>query len=119
MPDCKGQWDPDETEGRGYSVLIVNMFHYDSDDDYTISGFPTLELAREYARRRVRDSLEELREPGMTQAELRKRWMTFGEDAVVIGGDYAGGRELDFLIDNPATHEERDWKAIDKMRRAP
>ena len=84
-----------------------------------VSGFPTLELAREYARRRVRDSLEELREPGMTQARLREQWMTFGEDAVVIGGNYAGAQELDSFLENPATAEERDWKAIDKLRWTP
>lgn len=100
-----------------YSVLIIDMFHYGGDDDYMISGFRTLELAREYARRRVRDSLEALRKPGMTQAELRSRWVTFGEDVSVIHDDYAGGHELDFFIDNSATPEERDWKAIEKLRR--
>lgn len=117
MDLSENQLNPDEAASHGYCVLIIDLFHHGGDDDYKVSGFATLDLAREYARRRVRDSLEELREPGITQAELRERWMTFGEDAVVIGGDYAGAHELDFFIDNPAAPEERDWKAIEKLRR--
>ncbi len=33
-----------------YSVLIMDMFHYhDPEHEYTVGGFPTLELAVEYA----------------------------------------------------------------------
>jgi hypothetical protein len=97
---------------RSYSVLILDMFHHDPDDDYTIGGFSTLELAREFARRWVRDSVEEVRKTSQTKEEVRSSWFTFGEDAVVLGGDYAGSRELDFFIEHPATAEERDWQAI-------
>lgn len=38
----------------------------------------------------------------------------FGEDAIVIGGDWKGLDELDDFIRNPATPEERDWQAIKK-----
>lgn len=95
-----------------YSVLIIDMFHHDPAEDFTVHGFPTLELAREFARRWVRDSLEELRASGQTAKALREQWFTFGEDAVVLGGDYAGFSELDFFIAYPATAEERDWKAV-------
>ena len=47
-----------------YSVLIIDMFQYDPKEDYVIDGFPTFELAKEFARRWVRDSVEEQRKPG-------------------------------------------------------
>ncbi|MEW6211137.1 MAG: hypothetical protein AB1631_22420 [Acidobacteriota bacterium] len=101
---------------RSYSVLIIDMSHYmDEESEYRIDGFPTFELAREFARRWVRDSVEEMREPDQTEEELRERWMMWGEDAIVIGGSYAGSHELDFFISKPATPEERDWKAIKKQ----
>lgn len=96
-----------------YSVLVIDMYHYqDPDHESTVDGFPTADLAREFARRRVRDSVEELRRPGQSRDELRRAWFAFGEDAIVIGGKYAGASELDHFIDHPATAEERDWVAI-------
>lgn len=99
---------------KTYSVSIIEMARYqDGDGSYTISGFPTFEIAREFARRWVRDSIEELRRPALSPEELRRVWFLFGEDAVVIGDEYfAGSQELDFFIINPATPEERDWKAV-------
>jgi hypothetical protein len=100
---------------KTYSVLIIDMFHYqDSEHEYAIEGFPTLALAKEFARRWVRDSLEELREPGQTKDRLRDLWFMFGEDALVVGEHYAGSSELDFFINNPASSEERDWKSVKK-----
>lgn len=97
-----------------WSVLVIDMFHYDPDEETAVRGFRTPEAAKEYARRRTRDSLEELRKPDVTAEELRKMWYSFGEDCLVIGGDYAGLSELDFFIANPATPEERDWEAVEK-----
>ena len=43
-----------------YSVQVMDMFHYqDEDEEYTIEGFPTFELAKEYERRFVRSQIEE------------------------------------------------------------
>ena len=100
-----------------YSVLIIDMYHYqDSDGESTVDGFPSFELAREFARRRVRDSVEECRKPGQNRKRLREQWHMFGEDALVTGGErYSGRDELDFFIDHPATAEERDWKAIKRL----
>ena len=97
-----------------WSVLVIDMFHYDADDEQIVRGFPTFDAAKEYARRRTRDSLEELRKPGITPEELRRMWHSFGEDCLVIGGGYAGLSELDFFIANPATSEERDWQAAER-----
>nr|MDO8080179.1 hypothetical protein [Candidatus Freyarchaeota archaeon] len=99
---------------KDYAVLIIDNFHLDPEHDFVIDGFPTLELAIEFARRWVRDSLEDFRKPNQSKEELRKMWHNFGEDATVLGGDYSGGSELDFFIDHPATPEERDWKSIEK-----
>jgi hypothetical protein len=101
----------------GYSVLIRDMFHrYREEEEYVIGDFPTLELAKEFARRRVRDSVEEHRQPGQSNEELRRMWYAFGEDAVVLGETvYVGSRELDFFIEHPATAEERDWQAVKRL----
>jgi hypothetical protein len=100
-----------------YSVLIIDMFRYDPKEDYVIDGFPTFELAKEFARRWVRDSVEEQREPGQSKEELRKMWLTFGEDASVLRGEphYAGSHELDYFIEHPASAQERDWQAVKQL----
>ena len=103
------------TEHGAYAVLVIDMYHHDADEDTCVLGFPTLQLAAEYARRRTRDSLEELRGSAWTKEELRKQWYMFGEDCIVLRGDYKGSSEIDHFIDHSATEEERDWKAIEKL----
>lgn len=99
-----------------YSVLIIDNFHlHDEEEHYTIDGFPTKELAIEFARRWVRDSLEEMRDPTKTKEEIKNYWLAFGEDAMVIDGGYRGKSELDFFIDNPAIPEEINWKEIKRI----
>ena len=100
---------------KTYSVKIVDRFHYDASEDYILHGFPTKELAIEFARRRVRSTLEEQRKPNQSKEDLRHMWFTFGEDVSVIGEGYSGSSELDFFIDNPAASEECDWIAIKKL----
>lgn len=90
-----------------FSVLILDMA--ERGEGRRVDGFPTVALAREYARRYTRDSLEELR--GGT-GDLRTLFAIYGEDAVVLGDGYAGFSEIDFLVAHPATPEERDWKAV-------
>ena len=97
---------------RGFSVLIIDMFHHDPDEDYTIDGFASVEIAREFARRWVRDSVEEHRRPGQTAEQLRDAWFAFGEHAVVVGDDYKPFQELKDFIARPATAAERDWKSL-------
>jgi len=109
------QTEPRARRAGTFSVMVLDMFHHgDEGSSYTVDGFPTLELAKEFARRWVRDSLEEMRSPTQTRAALREQWFAFGEDAVVLGGNYSGCSELDFFIDHPAAPEERDWQAIKK-----
>lgn len=104
---AKPKWRPET-----FNVLVLDMFHYmDEDEEIEVGGFATRELAREYARRRTRDSIEELRPPGSTE-NVRSLWYSFGEDCVVVGDGYCGGHELDFFIANPATEEERDWMSL-------
>ena len=102
---------------ESYSVLIIDMFCYDPEEDYVIRGFPTFELAKEFARRWVRDSVEELRRPGMPAEELSRQWYTFGEDASVLQAEpqYAGSHELDYFIAHPAAPAERDWQEIKRL----
>ena len=93
--------------GEDFSVLIIDMAHYDPEEDRVVRGFPTFEAAKAYARRHVRSSVEELRAPGQSREELRRLWHIFGEDALVTGGEerYAGSHELDFFIAHPDTSE--------------
>ena len=101
---------------KDYAVLIIDM-SYDEEKNYVVEGFPTVELANEFARRWVRDSVEELRALNQTREELRSLWFIFGEDASVLAGEphYAGSHELDYFIEHPATAEERDWQAIQRL----
>jgi len=96
-----------------YSVLVIDMFHHDAENETIVRGFPTVEMATEYARRRTRDSVEELRRPSQSSRTLREQWLRFGEDCCVIGEAYCGVSEIDYFVSHPATREERDWQVIE------
>ena len=97
-----------------WAVLVMEMGRYqDEEGESMVGGFASFERAREYARRRTRDSLEGLRKTGQTAEELRQLWLLYGEDAMVIGApSYKGFAELDFFIAHPASREECDWRAL-------
>ena len=99
-----------------FRVLLIDMAHYaDEEGERTVSGFASRDAAIEYARRRVRDSLEELRKPNQSTDELRQLWFLFGEDALVPGDPaYHASSELDDFLQRPATPEERDWSGMEK-----
>ena len=99
-----------------FQVLLMDMSHYaDEESERTISGFPTREEAIDYARRRVRDSIEELRKPNQSRTQLRQLWFLFGEDALVPGEPaYHASNDLDYFLQQPATPEERNWSEIEK-----
>lgn len=99
-----------------FHVLVIDMAHYaDPQSEVSVSGFPTREEAIDYARRRVRDSLEELRQANQSTEELKRLWSLFGEDALVSGDPaYFAASELGDFLAHPATPEERDWRAIEK-----
>jgi hypothetical protein len=88
---------------QNYSVLVIDM-SYDGEKDFVVEGFPTVQLANEFARRRVRDSVEELRGLNQANEDVRRTWHMFGEDASVVGGEphYAGSHEPDYFIEHPA-----------------
>lgn len=97
-----------------YSVLVLDMFHCsDPDEKHRIVGdFPDEASATAYARARTWDSVEELRKPGQTHHELRQLWFMFGEDSLVLGGNYKGADEVDRFIDHPASPMQRDWTSL-------
>jgi hypothetical protein len=105
--------NPDKIR-KGFQVCVLQMFRFMGEGaEIYVSGFATVELAREYAKRRTRDTLEEQR-PGRINAEdLRDHWHRWGEDCMVFGGNYRGAKDVDFFIVQPATPEERDWTALD------
>ena len=86
-----------------YSVLIIDVARYDAESESRVGGFESFEAARAYARDFVRRSVEDLRAPNQSAEELRRLWHTFGEDAVVVGGEgrYAGSHDLDEFIGRP------------------
>ena len=97
----------------GNWVLIVDMFQYQvPGEEYLVGPFAEADIAREFARRWVRATLEEMRDRAMSGDELIDLWHVFGEDAVLAGGGYAGSAELAFLAEHPASAAETDWKAL-------
>ncbi|MBF0382818.1 MAG: hypothetical protein HQL69_17495 [Magnetococcales bacterium] len=103
-----------------YSVVLLDNWHHaQPDHEWEISGFPNRELAVEYARRVVRNSVEQYRKPGVTEAEIIKEWSLGGDNAAVPGGYFYGADHVAFFAKNPATPEECDWKAIEAMLPKP
>ncbi len=106
---------------KAYKVVVFDHFHLEDGDDFDIEGFPSFETAKEFARRRTRDSVEHLREEmrnfGREESRegLRRAWDVMGENVVAVGpGElYSAKDEVDDFIDNPASPEERDWLALD------
>ncbi len=106
-----------------YRVVVLDLSHLEGDGEIVIEGFPTFEEAREFARRRTRDSLEQLRKRGQSAEQLRSAWAAMGETAVVVGSapgeHYSGKSEIDFFIDHPASRRERNWVALRPGRKGP
>jgi hypothetical protein len=103
-----------KSDDGDYAVLVIDMFHHDDESETIIRGFRSVELATEYARRRTRDSLEELRRPNQSASALRQQWLLFGEDCCVIGQHYCAASEVDYFVTHPATREDRDWKSLER-----
>lgn len=105
----------DQDTGRTWSVLVIDMFHYmdPEEGEQTVEGFLRPEDAIEYARRRMRSSLEACRSSAADAAGLRTHWFIFGEDCIAIGTGYMAFSELDDFIAHPATPEEIDWVSLE------
>lgn len=98
-----------------WSVVVIDMYHYQDPEEgeLIVGGFPTAAAAIEYARRRMRSTVEECRPGAHSLQDLRMRWHMFGEDCVVPGTGYMGLDDLDEFIAHPATPEEIDWVSLD------
>jgi hypothetical protein len=79
------------------------------------TGFKDFAEARDYSRRRTRDSIERLRKPGMRLKALRAEWDKWGTYCVIEGGDegYHSMSELDSFLATPATFEQCNWAPLD------
>lgn len=107
-----------EKSATTWSVLVLDMFNYmDPGGEFTVTGFQRPEDAIEYARRRVRSSVEEMRPTAKSAEEIRSQWFMFGEDCIALGAGYKGLDELDYYIANPATSEEIDWVSLEPLRK--
>ncbi|MGE0503135.1 MAG: hypothetical protein AB7I79_20550 [Rhizobiaceae bacterium] len=97
-----------------FSVLVFDMARTGQPDgERIVGGFATVEAARAYAGARMRDSIEELRAPGQSPAELRSLWHLYGEDCSVLCDDWKGHLRLDEWIAVPARPEQRAWQALE------
>jgi hypothetical protein len=100
-------------DSRTWKVLIRDLSHGDGSEDFVLSGFPTFELARDYARRRTRASLEEARKPGATPGQIKSQWQGFGELVTVLDEPgYSPAAEIDEFIKRPASAEDIDHLTI-------
>jgi hypothetical protein len=80
--------------GGGFFVRVLDLFHFmKEDEEMEIGPFPTIELAREYARKRTGHSMDEHSADGSTHGESRTQWLGFGESCVVIGDSDDGARQ--------------------------
>jgi len=98
-----------------WSVVALDMseVHGTGNAGIMIGGFSSTELAREYARRRTRASVEALRKQGSNGATLRHAWVLYGEDCYVLDDTYSGGGDIAFFVDNPATADEQEWATLE------
>jgi hypothetical protein len=69
-----------------YRVLVDDNFHYmDESERYELGSYATLEAALEAAKALVDSFLTSEFQPGMTTEQLYKQYLTFGDDAFIIG----------------------------------
>jgi hypothetical protein len=101
----------------GHSVSCGDYGHWqDPEEEWTVEGFPTAELAAEYARRFVRAQIEDLRASGAEGEALRDQYYRWGEYAWADGLDHA--EWVAFCIATPATKRaETDYAALDPAGR--
>ena len=103
-------------EGSPYYVIVCDLFNlHEPDHETVVLGFPTREQAIEYARRRTWTSVEQVREPGLSREELKRRWLALGEDCRVVGPEgviYLARSELDTFLETPPPPERRDWHGL-------
>jgi hypothetical protein len=101
-----------------YCVIVSDNYgeRREGRDAVRVTGFTSLETAAEYARRRTRASVEELRSPGATTGDVRSGFLRFGESSAVVCGEdvlYEARSDLDFFAAHPAVDEDLDWLSLE------
>jgi hypothetical protein len=73
-----------------YTVLIDDNYHFMDKSERVKGGeFESMEQAVEKCRNIVDEYLLTALKPGMTSDELYRRWVQFGEDPFIPGGDFS------------------------------
>ncbi len=102
--------------GSPYHVIVCDLFNlHDPDHETVVVGFPTRELAIEYARRRTWSSVDQMREQNLSREQVRNRWLALGEDCRVVGAEgvvYMARAELEAFLEHPLPPERRDWVSL-------
>jgi hypothetical protein len=120
QPRCDPAAMTDAGNPQTYAVLVFDMGRTGAaDGERLIPGFPDLATAAAYAEARTRASVEELRKPGISPAELRSLWHIYGEDCSVLGGGFRASDRLSDYIANPATPDQCDWAGLLPKSPAP
>jgi hypothetical protein len=71
-----------------YKVFVDDNFHYmDEEDRYLLGEFETFEAAIAACQQVVNDFLEQAYKAGMSAEELYQRYVDFGQDPFIVGGD--------------------------------
>jgi len=69
-----------------YRVYVDDNFHYrDESERLSVGEYKTAREAIAKCREIVRQSIESLRKPGMTPAEVYANYITFGDDPYIAG----------------------------------
>lgn len=107
----------------GFAVRIMDLSGANGAEPLEIvRGFTSLMHANAFARAYVRDSFERCRAPGLDAEKVLAAWFAYGEDAVVEeaageeGSGWRSAAEIRDFAAQPASAEERNWRALDPRR---
>jgi len=101
------------SDNETFSVLVINMNH-NPEDEVLVDGFPTVEAARLYARRRTWSSVERVKALNPKKETAKWAYAIYGETASVLEDDYSAWSEREMFFDQTPLPEDIDWEALEE-----